>query len=1584
MARSRFDVNTTIKLLETTKQFVGGLKTVDTDDALGSFFLRDAENISLSEYGFIEKRYGLVDDNDLDLSAVIPSLTHSYPDYKVQGYFEYVRIDGFVDQILFVNGRLYLARPDNDIDDNPEVIDGRFHQVKRLDKKENLPAIEDDLFNDYLANFIIDPTKQTQVQTRENFDDLFYGIEEIEAVRIGQILYIFTGVYPIIYEGDGKFYLLPEYIPSFAELGEKSHNVHNANNAEYYASKTAQAELEDGQFLPSFEPNVVFEYVDEAVYPRLPYTNRDGTIFTVDISYKLHESLLPSDDFTGFLTDLGVPKLESDGGTFAEIIPLVYYRPAGAGASNLEWIPIDKESLVYTRRTNFDDSTFTSSTFNTLPPSVEIDNNEDSVAFYKVDFKLDDTRAINQSIRSQGPYKVEIQNMPAGFWDIRVDLVLQTAGYQDYGSDTKVFNRTVVSALSREYLKITFTEDKLEDYLEIDPAGLWTCNRVINHFGKLMAYGSLVNPQTVYVSDPSITEYFPDFFSIDFETDDEQEIQKITPWMNILVVQSESYTWGLKGFQSRVGVDNEYTPFVINPIFGTIAPKSVRPVRNQLYFLSRDGLMSLNSIYANDNQYNVKRLDENIENIVPLDPDAVAIQYDNQYWIHFPNSKDFMTLRYYIDNKSWVKDTYFQWNGLDNEGNPQPSSIVFNGIAKYIRKDGDLFMITNLMRVDNESNLEVKKLVINESIPTDLGESPKTMFETAYMNQGYPFHPKKYLENRFDFTIQNEFNFARNGELYREEEVNTLNFLKTLSDLDILQPNHTYRIEVSQTNPNVVGQIVDPTTGELVPRFETLQYGLQVTLKDDDGNVIADQIAPLSKTATPIILDDYSLLDTIYFKVINNDDDNINVFYDIDLVTRGLDPTNPENYENLLTNLGTRNVSDELSVQIENVQDGSIHRLYVIATSRDDLFSDVLDQAYTLSATSKPPIIEEFDAGDITQSSVAIDWTDSNVAGSEQFRIRWVNLDNGQAVGSDDNVAGTSYTITNLIAGNDYRIYVQALYSGVWSPEVYVDVATVAALSAPTISNITGTTNVTVTYTDPNQIETAYFLQFQKEGVFWDNVSPTPSEHPANSTSATVTIPAANVLYKFRIRAFADDTGEFSQWSDVRQFVYAPAPQNPTVGTPTFTTIPISYTNYDTATEYEIRYKLNSLADLPENWTTVTKTYAQAVSDGFNFTITGLQQATLYDIQYRLKFTVNGFDQYTAAYAAITAETSSPTPVTSTPTVVTFATTYNSITLRVTNNDTKAVTVFADTGNVDPTTSRGTIGSQNGTLDIVFNSLPNASTQYSFSVAARVSDNSEDKSIKVLHTASTAALPVPAAPTGVSLSNSGSDVTLSWNAVSFATTYDWTMYKNGGFLVSASTGSTTVNLSGYPEGTYYFQVRARNSSGNSDYVQSNSITISPPAQTYTYTWKDWDNSTISTQTAVATTTLTYPSNPTRTGYTFTGWSPAPSTMPTGGGTSTAQYIQDSIAPATPASATISSPGNNLANLSWSASSGATSYEYQVYSDNVLSQSQTTSSTSASNLSVSAGQVYFRVRACNSAGCSTYRISNTITVSGFEI
>lgn len=1348
MAKQRFDVNTTIKLLETTKQFVGGLKTVDTDDALGSFFLRDAENISLSEYGFIEKRYGLIDNGDLQFSGVsLGKLSPATENGRVQGYFEYTRRDGFIDQILFVNGRLFLARADDNQVTVPDIIDGRFHQVTSFAKKDGEFYINEDIFNNYLQTFVLNPTKfsfQTQVQTFDNFDDLFLGVEEIEAVRIEDKLYIFNGVYPLTYEGDGNFYLLQEFVPSFTELKVFSHNIHNADNAEYYSDISDTEDISDGKFLPTSDPNIVFEFVDEVAYPRLPYTNKEGTIFTAEIAYSLHRSLLPPTNFVSFL-DATTPRTEANGGIFAEIAPRVYYRPSGTGASNLEWLEIPKDSLVYTHRTNFDDSQYTVSTFKTYntndkPNFIDYPG---GINYFIFDYEFQSTRAKKEPISSTDPYKVEIQNMPEGSYDIRVDLVLQKTGYRSTGEGDLTFTRSTAEenkVITRVYRDITFTKEQLQDYLEIDPAGLWTCNRVINHYGKLMAYGSRINPQTVYVGHPTYKEYFPEFFTLDFETDDKQEIQKITPFMNILVVQSESFTWGLKGTDALIDSENPYSQFTINPIYGTIAPKSVRPVRNQLYFLSREGLVSLNSLFANDSQYNVKRIDENIENIVPLDREAVAIQFDNQYWIHFPNTKNNMTLRYYIDNKSWVKDTYFEWNGLDNDGEPEYSDTVFNGIHKYIRKDGDLYFITNLMRKDGENNFNVKKLMIDESMPTDLGEAPKTMFETAYMNQGYPFHPKKYLENRFDFTIQNEYNYAREGQVYREDGINFQQFNYTLSDIETLKPNHKYRVDLLDTNDTPT--LITNDLGEQVPIFSSPYLGLGVNLYKD-GELIAAEYATVEQTATPILIEDQSFENIIEFKVINNDDENVDIYYDIDLSPGQIG--NIANYKNKIENLGTRNTTEKIRLEVEGALDGSTHILYIVAKAKDKTRSAIVDSSYILSGTSNSPIIDEVDqVNDVTETTVFISWQDQNDP-SDKFRVYYRNLSTAQTSDVTEVEGATEYTFENLIAGNVYRFYVSALFSGAWSPYSSVVATTTPGLIAPTIESIEGTRTVTVSWQDPNLDETGQLLQYGENNFTLTESTPAPIELPENVVERSLILPESNVIYKFRMKAFNEDTGEFSDWSDEYQYAHVIAPQTPVSRTIGQNLIEIEYEPYETINLYEIGIKPSALQDLPENWEDYTKSLAQATTDQFRIAFLELEQETEYDIRYRLQFTINDELVY-SPYAIVNVETIPPFELTATPTVTTAANTYNSITLRVRNNENGEVSVFADTGDNVPTTFKGPINTLNGTLDVQFSNLPNELTPYQFSVAVNRADGSKLQSNYILYTESTTDFPAIGIP----------------------------------------------------------------------------------------------------------------------------------------------------------------------------------------------------------------------------------------------
>jgi hypothetical protein len=102
--RQTYNLNRQTKLFDIHKQFMGGLKTIDTDDALGSVFLRDVDNLSLSEFGFLEKRYGTY------VSDEFPGIEFQ-ADKPIQGYFEYVDDDGEIHKILFYNGEAYIQNP---------------------------------------------------------------------------------------------------------------------------------------------------------------------------------------------------------------------------------------------------------------------------------------------------------------------------------------------------------------------------------------------------------------------------------------------------------------------------------------------------------------------------------------------------------------------------------------------------------------------------------------------------------------------------------------------------------------------------------------------------------------------------------------------------------------------------------------------------------------------------------------------------------------------------------------------------------------------------------------------------------------------------------------------------------------------------------------------------------------------------------------------------------------------------------------------------------------------------------------------------------------------------------------------------------------------------------------------------------------------------------------------------------------------------------------------------------------------------------------------------------------------------------
>ncbi|MBR3382997.1 MAG: InlB B-repeat-containing protein [Clostridia bacterium] len=113
----------------------------------------------------------------------------------------------------------------------------------------------------------------------------------------------------------------------------------------------------------------------------------------------------------------------------------------------------------------------------------------------------------------------------------------------------------------------------------------------------------------------------------------------------------------------------------------------------------------------------------------------------------------------------------------------------------------------------------------------------------------------------------------------------------------------------------------------------------------------------------------------------------------------------------------------------------------------------------------------------------------------------------------------------------------------------------------------------------------------------------------------------------------------------------------------------------------------------------------------------------------------------------------------------------------------------------------------------------------------------------------------------------------------------------------------TSSAPNWDDGTYLYEFSSWNSAqdgsgtapvaadANADYYAQYTQAALPAK--YTVTFKDWDDTILNTQTVYEGYAATAPADPTRTGYTFTGWSPADFSNVTSDMTITAQYTVNS-------------------------------------------------------------------------------------------
>jgi len=289
-----------------------------------------------------------------------------------------------------------------------------------------------------------------------------------------------------------------------------------------------------------------------------------------------------------------------------------------------------------------------------------------------------------------------------------------------------------------------------------------------------------------------------------------------------------------------------------------------------------------------------------------------------------------------------------------------------------------------------------------------------------------------------------------------------------------------------------------------------------------------------------------------------------------------------------------------------------------------------------------------------------------------------------------------------------------------------------------------------------------------------------------------------------------------------------------------------------------------------------------------------------------------------------------------------------------------------------------------------------AGASYTYNVKAC---NSAGCSANSAGASATAPAAVPAAPTSVSAMSVSGYAYISWSAVSGATSYR--VLKVNGMTAPATTSATSYADTSVTVGnTYTYQVTACNSSGCSAGVNSNAVTIAPPAPQMptgvtatasggaivvgwsavsgatSYTIQKNAGGVISTITGVSGTS--YSDRSITAGMSYTYNVKACNSAGCSANSAGASATAPAAVPGAPVNVSAMSV-NGYAYVSWSAASGATSYRVQRL--NGMTAPATTSGTDYADTSVTVGNTYtYQVAACNSSGCSSGVNTNVVTIT----
>ncbi|XP_041651491.1 receptor-type tyrosine-protein phosphatase beta isoform X4 [Cheilinus undulatus] len=303
-------------------------------------------------------------------------------------------------------------------------------------------------------------------------------------------------------------------------------------------------------------------------------------------------------------------------------------------------------------------------------------------------------------------------------------------------------------------------------------------------------------------------------------------------------------------------------------------------------------------------------------------------------------------------------------------------------------------------------------------------------------------------------------------------------------------------VNVTETSINITGL----TAG--------VQYDISVTAVAGD-NTTEGESSTVSKYTKPAVVDNLSAVEITTSSVCLNwtKPEGENSFYRVQ-------------WENGDMNQ-TKTVT-ETSINITGLTAGVQYDISVTAVAGDNTTEG---ESSTVSKYTKPALVDNLHAVDITTSSVCLNWTKPEGENSF-YRVQWENGDMNQT----KTVTETSINITGLTAGVQYDISVTAVAGDNQTEgqsstvSIYTKPAVVDNLSAVEIT----TSSMFLNWTEPRGERSFYRVQWRNGDM---NKTKTVTDTSINITGLT-----AGVQYDISVTAVAGDNTTEGESSTVSKY----------------------------------------------------------------------------------------------------------------------------------------------------------------------------------------------------------------------------------------------------------------------------------------------------------------------------------------------------------------------------------------------------------------------------------------------------------------